>query len=298
MGAFFGTRDWGQLMTAMVTPFLADGNVNYAEARRLAAHLVDVQQNDGIVVNGTTGESPTLKEDEKLRLLDEVLAEVGDRAAVLLGAGSYDTAESIHMTKEGERRGAHGIMIVSPYYSRPSQAGLYAHYEAIARSTSLPILVYNIQGRTAVNIETPTLMRMAEIPNIVAVKEASGNIPQISEVCRQKPDGFRVYSGDDGLTLPILALGGHGVVSVAGHVNGKQIKELIQSFPTNPKRAAELHHQMIPLIGAVFSTPNPGPVKYMLSTQGFDCESVRLPLIPLSEAEKALVFKALNDYLS
>jgi 4-hydroxy-tetrahydrodipicolinate synthase len=282
----------------MVTPFNADGSVNYVEARRIAAHLVDVQQNDGIVVNGTTGESPTLKEDEKLRLLEEVIDEVGDRAAILFGAGSYDTAESIHMTQEGERRGAHGIMIVSPYYSRPSQAGLFAHYSAIAGATSLPILVYNIQGRTAVNIETPTMMRLAEIPNIVAVKEASGNIPQISEVCRQKPNGFRVYSGDDGLTLPILALGGHGVVSVAAHINGKQIKELIQTFQTNPARAAELHHQMVTLISAVFSTPNPGPVKYMLATQGFDSERQRLPLIPLSEAEKALVFKALNDYQS
>jgi len=298
MGAFFGTRDWGQLLTAMVTPFNADGSVNYVEARRIAAHLVDVQQNDGIVVNGTTGESPTLKEDEKLRLLEEVIDEVGDRAAILFGAGSYDTAESIHMTQEGERRGAHGIMIVSPYYSRPSQAGLFAHYSAIAGATSLPILVYNIQGRTAVNIETPTMMRLAEIPNIVAVKEASGNIPQISEVCRLKPNGFRVYSGDDGLTLPILALGGHGVVSVAAHVNGQQIKELIQTFQTNPARASELHHQMVPLISAVFSTPNPGPVKYMLATQGFDSERQRLPLIPLSEAEKALVFKALNDYQS
>jgi 4-hydroxy-tetrahydrodipicolinate synthase len=282
----------------MVTPFNADGSVNYVEARRIAAHLVDVQQNDGIVVNGTTGESPTLKEDEKLRLLEEVIDEVGDRAAILFGAGSYDTAESIHMTQEGERRGAHGIMIVSPYYSRPSQAGLFAHYSAIAGATSLPILVYNIQGRTAVNIETPTMMRLAEIPNIVAVKEASGNIPQISEVCRLKPNGFRVYSGDDGLTLPILALGGHGVVSVAAHVNGQQIKELIQTFQTNPARASELHHQMVPLISAVFSTPNPGPVKYMLATQGFDSERQRLPLIPLSEAEKALVFKALNDYQS
>lgn len=163
-------------MTAMLTPFHDDGSVNYAEAARLASYLVDVQKNDGLVINGTTGESPTLSEEEKLRLLEVVLEAVGDRVAVVFGAGTYNTAESIHLTREGERRGAHGIMLVNPYYNRPGQAGLYAHFSTVAGETGLPVLLYNIQPRSSINLETPTLLKLAEIPNIVAVKEASGSI--------------------------------------------------------------------------------------------------------------------------
>lgn len=293
MGAFFGPKDWGTLLTAMLTPFNKDGSVNYSEAARLAEYLVDVQKNDGLVVNGTTGESPTLSETEKLRLLEVVLEAVGDKAAVLFGAGSYNTAESIHMTKEGEKLGAHGIMLVNPYYNRPGQAGLYAHFSTIAKETGLPVLLYNIMPRSAINLETPTLLKLAEIPNIVGVKEASGSIPQITDVCAQKPDGFRVYSGDDGLTLPILSVGGHGIVSVAAHLVGDQIKEMLDAFPTDPARAREIHLKLIPIYKAVFSAPSPVPVKYATSLRGFDCESVRLPLVELTEAEKAVVLAAL-----
>ncbi len=293
MSTFFGPRDWGRMLTAMITPFHADGTVNYEEVGRVAAYLVDEQVNDGIVVNGTTGESPTLSETEKLQILDIVLQTVGDRAAVVFGAGSYNTAESIHMAREGEKRGAHGIMLVNPYYNKPGQAGMYAHFSTIAKEVGLPVMIYNIQPRSAINLETPTLMRLAEIPNIVAVKEASGNISQISDVCAQAPDGFRVYSGDDGITLPILSLGGYGVVSVAGHIMGPQIMEMVQAFATEPARAKQLHHAVMPMIKALFSSPSPVPVKYAMSLRGFDSQRVRLPLVELEDVEKQIVDKAL-----
>lgn len=289
MGAFSGPKDWGKLLTAMLTPFHADGSVNYDEAAKVAAYLVDVQKNDGIVVNGTTGESPTLTEDEKVRLLKTVLDAVGDRAAVVFGAGSYDTAESIAMTRLGEKTGAHGIMLVNPYYNRPGQAGLYAHFSTVAKETGLPVMLYNIQPRSAINLETPTLLKLAEIPNIVAVKEASGLIGQIGDVVRLAPEGFRVYSGDDALTLPILSLGGHGLVSVVAHIVGADLKEMIEIFPSNPKAAAAIHHRLVPTFKALFSSPNPVPVKYATAKRGFDCVTVRLPLVEMTDEEKAVV---------
>lgn len=294
MGAFFGPKDWGKLLTAMLTPFNPDGSVNYDEAARLAAYLVDKQKNDGLVVNGTTGESPTLTEEEKLTLLKVVLEAVGDRAAVVFGAGSYNTAESIEMTRHAEKGGAHGIMLVNPYYNRPGQAGLYAHFSKVASETSLPVMLYNIQPRSAINLETPTLLKLAEIPNIVAVKEASGMIGQIADVCRLAPEGFRIYSGDDGLTLPILSVGGHGLVSVAAHIVGAELKEMIEVFPTSPKQAAAIHHKLTPTFKAIFSAPSPVPIKYATAKQGFACESVRLPLVELSDAEKAVVDEVLG----
>lgn len=282
----------------MVTPFDADGNVNYAEARKVARYLVEKQANDGLVINGTTGESPTLKEDEKLRLLEEVLDEVGGKTAVVFGAGSYDTAESQHMTREGTQRGAHGIMLVNPYYSRPGQAGLEAHFKACAAETDLPVMLYNIQPRSAINLDTPTLMRLAEVPNIVAVKEASGNMAQIAEVCALAPEGFRVYSGDDGLLLPVLSVGGYGLVSVAAHVVGRQMAEIITGFSKAPSQATETGKTILPVIKAVFSAPSPVPIKYALSRAGFDTERVRLPLVPLTEQEKQWVDQALGKVLS
>jgi 4-hydroxy-tetrahydrodipicolinate synthase len=223
-----------------------------------------------------------------------VLEAVGDRAAVLFGAGTYNTAESIHLTRQGEKIGAHGIMLVNPYYNRPGQEGLFAHFSTIAAETGLPVLLYNIQPRSAINLETSTLLRLAAIKNIVGVKEASGNIPQITDVCAQAPEGFRVYSGDDALTLPILSLGGHGIVSVAGHVVGNQIKELLGAYPSDPVKAKEIHLRLTPIYKALFSAPNPVPVKYATSLRGFDCELVRLPLVQLTDAEKKLVADSLS----
>jgi len=277
----------------MLTPFDTSGQVNYEEAARLAAYLVDVQKNDGLVINGTTGESPTLTEDEKLRLLKVVLETVGDRAAVVFGAGTYDTAESIHLTRQAEINGAHGIMLVNPYYNRPGQAGLYAHFSTIARETGLPVMLYNIFPRSSINLETPTLLRLAEIPNIVAVKEASGSLPQIQDVAAQAPEGFRIYCGDDNLTLPIMAVGGHGLVSVAAHVVGDQIKTMLNAFPSDFERARQIHLGLLGIYRALFSAPSPVPVKYATSLMGFDCERVRLPLVPLTDAEKNVVVQGL-----
>lgn len=289
MGSFSGPKEWGRLLTAMITPFAADGTVDLDETARLATWLVDVQKNDGLVVNGTTGESPTTTETEKLATLKVVLEAVGDRAAVLFGAGTYSTAESIHLAKAGEAAGAHGIMLVNPYYNRPGQGGLFAHFSAVAAETGLPVLLYNIQPRSAINLETDTLLRLAEIPNVVAVKEASGNVPQISEVARRVPEGFRVYSGDDGLTLPILSVGGFGVVSVAGHVIGVEIAEMVRTFPSDPARARAIHHRLAPLTAALFCAPNPVPVKYATAKLGYGNPTVRLPLVPLTDAEAARV---------
>lgn len=295
MGEFYGPRDWGRLLTAILTPFDSDGEVNYKEAAKLAAYLVDVQRNDGLVVCGTTGEGPTLTETEKLTLLETVLREVGDRAAVVFSAGTYSTAESLHLTREAEKRGAHGIMLVNPYYNRPGQAGLYAHFSTVARQTGLPVMLYNIQPRSAINLETSTLLRLSEVPNIVAVKEASGSIGQISDVCDQLPAGFRVYSGDDALTLPLLSLGGYGVVSVTGHVAGRDISAMIAAYPNNPTEATAIHRRLIPVTKAAFSAPSPVPIKFATSLLGFDCRKVRLPLVELTTIEQDAVLIAMAE---
>lgn len=293
MGAFTAQRDWGRLLTAMLTPFDSSGQINHKEAARIAKHLVEVQKNDGIVVAGTTGESPTTSDDEKLALLNTVLEAVGDKAAVIMGTGSYDTAHSIHSTQAATKAGAHGIMLVNPYYNRPSQAGLYAHFSTIAKETSLPVMLYNIQPRSAINLETETLLRLAEIPNIVAVKEASGNMAQISDVCRLAPEGFRIYSGDDALILPILSVGGYGLVSVGAHCVGAELKSIIENFHSSPSTAAKMHHRLTPFIKAIFSAPSPSPIKAALAADGFDCLSVRLPMVPLTDEESKRVLDTL-----
>ena len=285
MGTYFAPRDWGTMLTAMITPFNSDGAVNFKEARRIAAYMVDEQKHDGLVINGTTGESPTTTEDEKLRLLEEILDEVGGRCAIVAGCGTYNTAESVHMTRAATALNVHGIMIVNPYYNKPGQRGLYAHFKACAEATELPVLLYNIIPRSAINLDTPTLLELAKIHNIVGVKEASGNISQISDVCAMAPAGFRIYSGDDGITIPIMSVGGHGVVSVAGHVIGKHIKTMVDSFAGDPAKARAMHHKLMPVVKACFIAPNPSPVKYMLNKLGFDCLSTRLPIVELDAAE-------------
>lgn len=299
MGAFRAPKEWGPLLTAMVTPFKEDSSVAFDEAERLANFLVDEQRNTGIVVAGTTGESPTLSDAEKIELLRVVLNAVRDKAAVVFGAGTYDTNHSIHLTSAATECGAHGVMIVSPYYNKPNQDGLYAHFKTIASHTDLPVLIYNIQGRTAVNVETPTLKRLAEeVENICAVKEASGNLNQIAEVCASMPDGFRVYSGDDALTLPVLSVGGIGVVSVAGHVIGSDILKMMNTFfdEGGAYEAAQMNKRMVPLLQALFCTTNPIPVKYAVSLLGFKTHIYRLPMIPPTEAQKKKVEDAMRAY--
>lgn len=288
--------NWGPVVTAMVTPFNENLEVNYDAAQALAELLVQTGST-GLVVSGTTGESPTLTHEEKVTLFREVKNAVGNRAAVLAGTSTYDTAESVELSQEAERAGVDGLLLVAPYYNRPSQEGLYQHFKTIAHAVDLPVMIYNIPGRTGVNVEPATLLRLAEINNIVAVKEASGNLNQMSEICAGAPEGFLVYSGDDSLTLPLLAVGGVGVVSVASHLVGRDIRRMCEAFFAGQVQdAAKLHHRMLPLFKALFCTTNPVPVKAALNMLGANVGGVRLPLVEANDREKEIIRKALRDY--
>lgn len=288
--------NWGPVVTAMVTPFNENLEVNYDAAQALAELLVQTGST-GLVVSGTTGESPTLSAEEKVMLFRKVKEAVGNRAAVIAGTGTYDTAESVHLSQEAERVGVDGLLLVAPYYNRPSQEGLYQHFKTIAHAVDIPVMIYNIPGRTGVNIEPATLLRLAEVNNIVAVKEASGNLNQMSEICAGAPDGFLVYSGDDSLTLPLLAVGGVGVVSVASHIVGRDIRRMCDAFFAGQvQEAKRLHHRMLPLFKALFCTTNPVPVKAALNMLGAHVGGVRLPLVEANEKERETIRKALRDY--
>jgi 4-hydroxy-tetrahydrodipicolinate synthase len=277
---------FGQMVTAMVTPFDADGRLDERRAAVLARRLID-QGNDALVVAGTTGESPTLSDDEKIRLFRAVKEAVGDRGKVIAGTGTYDTAHSIHLSREAHRVGADGLLLVNPYYSRPSQDGLYAHFRAVAESTPLPVMLYNIPGRTGVNCTPETIARLAAVPNIVAVKEAAGSLDQVSEIRVRTPEAFLIYSGDDSLTLPKLAVGATGVVSVAGNLVPGEIKRMIAAFVGGrPDEALRLHRRLWPLFKVLFITTNPVPVKAALRLSGFDCGRVRLPLVDATPKEE------------
>lgn len=288
--------NWGPVVTAMVTPFNENLEVNYDAAQALAELLIQTGST-GLVVSGTTGGSPTLTHEEKVTLFREVKNAVGNRAAVLAGTSTYDTAESVKLSQEAERAGVDGLLLVAPYYNRPSQEGLYQHFKTIAHAVDLPVMIYNIPGRTGVNIEPATLLRLAEINNIVAVKEASGNLNQMSEICAGAPEGFLVYSGDDSLTLPLLAVGGVGVVSVASHLVGRDLRRMCEAFFAGQvQEAAKLHHRMLPLFKALFCTTNPVPVKAALNMMGANVGGVRLPLVEANDREKEIIRKALRDY--
>lgn len=286
----------GRLLTAMVTPFDSRGQVDYAQARRLALALID-SGSDGLVVSGTTGESPTLSREEKLRLFAEVKEAVRGRGTVVAGTGSYNTAESIELSREAERIGVDAVLCVVPYYNRPSQEGLYQHFKAIAESISLPCVPYNVPSRTVTNLNAETMIRLSEIGNIVGVKEASGNLDQISKIVDATEDRFLVYSGNDSDTLPVLSVGGYGVVSVASHLVGAQIKEMIESFlDGRTGYAADLHHHLLPLVNALFLVGNPVPVKYALNKIGFAVGNPRLPLVPPDAKTAAEIEATLKGY--
>ncbi|MDI6870057.1 MAG: 4-hydroxy-tetrahydrodipicolinate synthase [Bacillota bacterium] len=281
--------NWGRVITAMVTPFTPSGEVDFARAGWLAEKLVE-SGSDGLVVAGTTGESPTLTKEEKLRLFSTVVERVGGRAAVIAGTGTYNTAESVAFTQEAEKTGVDGILLVNPYYNKPSQEGLYQHFATVAKSTKLPVMIYNIPGRTAVNCLPETIARLAEVENIVAVKEASGDLSQIAEVRRRVPPDFLVYSGDDALTLPILSVGGVGVVSVASHLVGREIGELIDHFQAGRVReATTLHLKLLPLFKALFILTNPVPLKAALAAVGWPVGGVRLPLVEAGPKETEII---------
>jgi 4-hydroxy-tetrahydrodipicolinate synthase len=269
---------FGRVMTAMITPFDASGAVNYPEMERLAAHLAD-QGSDTLVVCGTTGESPTLTWDEEFALFKVVQSAVAGKAKVMAGTGSNSTSEAISATRKAAALGLDGSLQVVPYYNKPPQEGLYQHFKAIAQASDLPIMLYNVPGRTSQNLLPETVARLAEVPNIVAIKEASGNLDQVSLVRRLTPSTFDIYSGDDTLTLPILAVGGCGVVSVASHLVGPALQEMIQNFEAGQlEKARQIHLQLLPLSKALFSTTNPIPVKKAMALLGWQVGICRLPL--------------------
>lgn len=287
--------DFGRVMTAMVTPFTPNLKVDYDRAGELAELLVKTGS-DSIVVSGTTGESPTLSFEEKLDLIRVVVDAVGHDAKVIAGTGSNSTESSIELTRAAEEIGVHGIMLVVPYYNKPPQEGLITHFKTIADTTELPIILYNIPGRTGINMTPDTIETLSRVSNIVGVKEASGNLEQVTDIRRRTPRSFKIYSGDDALTLPVMAVGGEGIISVASHVAGKEIKQMIKAFEEgNVTMAAELNCKLFPLFKALFVTTNPIPVKLALKLTGFDVGGVRPPLIEAGEKEAVIVEKALKD---
>lgn len=269
----------GRLLTAMVTPFDNEGKVDVAQAKRLAAALLD-SGSDGLVIAGTTGECPTLGHEEKLRLFTEIRSAV-PAGAFIAGTGTYNTAESIELSQEAERIGADALLLTTPYYSRPPQEGIFRHFEAIANAVSIPCIIYNIPSRTAVNVTAETMLRLAQVPNIAGVKESSGDLRQIATIIDGAPDGFHVWSGDDELVLPILAIGGYGGVAVASHLIGRQMRDMIQAhIDGRVDEAARLHCRLLPLMSTLMTAaPNPIAVKYALNQIGFRCGEPRLPLV-------------------
>jgi 4-hydroxy-tetrahydrodipicolinate synthase len=285
--------NFGQVLTAMVTPFDQNGEIDFEATRTLVNYLL-ANGTDGLVVSGTTGESPTLTTEEKVALFKFVVEVVAGRVPVIAGTGSYNTRASISLTKLAEEAGVDGIMLVVPYYNKPNQEGLYQHFKAIAESTKLPILLYNIPGRSSVNMAAETVIRLSEIDNIVAVKEASGNLDQMAEIISNTPSDFALFSGDDGLALPVLAIGGNGVISVASHVIGNELQEMINSFNSGDhQKAASEHRRLLPIMRALFAAPSPAPVKAALNMNGINVGGLRLPLVPLTEEEQRTLQKIL-----
>lgn len=283
-----------RLLTAMITPYDDKLQVNYAQAADLAEYLVN-NGTEGIVVSGTTGESPVLTDEEKLKLFAAVKNRIGKRIPVWAGTGSNDTAHSLELSKEAEKLGVDGIMLVCPYYNKPGQEGLYRHFKKIAEAVSLPLMLYNIPSRTGINLLPETVARLAQIENIVAIKEASGSMDQVSTLRTLLPEDMTVYSGDDSLTLPMMALGARGVVSIASHLVGNDILAMIEAFSKGEnKRALDLHKQLFPIFKGLFIATNPVPLKEALNQLGYNVGGLRLPLIEANETEKIFIQELLT----
>ncbi|MDX8046215.1 4-hydroxy-tetrahydrodipicolinate synthase [Gracilibacillus sp. S3-1-1] len=281
--------NFGRVLTAMVTPFNEKNAIDYDKTEQLINHLLQ-NGTDALVVAGTTGESPTLSKEEKLSLLQFTVKTVNGRVPVIAGTGSNNTQESMEMTKKAETIGVDAVMLVAPYYNKPSQEGLYLHFKTIAASTSLPVMLYNIPGRSSVAINPETIIKLAQIENIVAVKEASGDLDGMTRIIHETDSNFSLYSGDDTLTLPAVAIGAHGIVSVSSHIVGSEMNEMITAYTLgNVARAQELHQYLHPIMQAMFMAPSPAPVKAALSMNGMDVGSLRLPLVPLNEEELQLL---------
>jgi len=286
----------GRLLTAMVTPFDDRGMVDYEQAKKLALALLD-SGSEGLVVVGTTGESPTLVRAEELRLFSEVKSAVGERGSVIAGTGSNSTAEALETTKEAEKIGVDACLLVVPYYNKPTQEGLYQHFKTIAQGTNLPCILYNVPSRTVTSLSAETVIKLSHIDNIIGVKEASSNLGGISKIITETGDDFLVWSGNDSDTLPILALGGYGVISVASHLVGNQIREMIDSYTSGKiDKAAEIHRHLLPLVNALFIISNPIPLKYALNYVGFNVGKPRLPLTEPDEKSATFIKDTLKNY--
>ena len=277
--------NFGKVLTAMVTPFNEQGEIDWTATENLINYLLE-NGTDGLVVSGTTGESPTLTEEEKVQLFKFAVKVVNGRVPVIAGTGSYNTKASIELTKQAENAGVDAVMLVAPYYNKPSQEGLFLHFKTIAESTSLPIILYNVPGRSIVNISVETVVRLSAIKNIVAIKEASGNLDAMAEIIENTPSNFSLYSGDDGLTIPVLAIGGVGIISVASHIIGNEMQSMINKFENGQNaQVAKEHRRLLPIMKSLFATPNPTSVKAALNLYGIPVGGVRLPLVPLNDEE-------------
>lgn len=285
---------FGDLITAMVSPFDRDGKLDLAEAQRLASWLVE-HSSDGLVVAGSTGEAPTLSDQEKISLWRAVVEAVAGKATVIAGSGTYDTAHSIHLTKEAEKAGVDAALVVTPYYNRPPQPGLLAHFKAVAAATSLPVILYDIPIRTGRKIEHPTLIELASVENIVAVKDACGDVQGAARLVAEAPSGFQVYSGNDADTLPWLAVGAVGVIAVASHVAGPQMAEMISLFHSGDSEGArKIHLDLMPVFDLMGLTTNPIPVKAAMKELGFAVGDPRLPLLPATDEQAAKIRDVLS----
>lgn len=289
---------FGRLLTAMVTPFNADGSVNYEKAADLAEWLIN-NGSDGLVVAGSTGEAATMSAEEKLELFRVVVNRINKRVPVIAGTGSNNTADSVKMTKMAEAMGVDGALIVGPYYNKPTQEGFYQHFAAVAQSTGLPIIVYNVPGRTASNISPAIVARLAaDFENIIAIKEAAGNVAQVAELYSVLPEEFTIYSGDDGLILPFMSVGATGLISVLSNIGGGILQDVMQAYEDGRVReAAKLNARMVPLANAMFIETNPIPVKAAVTlVTGIDAGQPRLPLTPMEPANKAKMVAVLQEY--
>ncbi|WP_295237183.1 4-hydroxy-tetrahydrodipicolinate synthase [Veillonella sp.] len=288
----------GRVLTAMITPFQADGSVDFEGAVVLAKHLL-ANGSDGLIVCGTTGESPTISNEDKLKLFTTIVKECGHMGSIVANTGSNDTAKTVAFTKEASKTGVHAVMGVVPYYNKPNQQGVFLHFKAMAEATDLPVVVYNVPGRTGGKILPATLAKLRETcHNIAAVKEASGDINMASEIYHLLPEDFMIYSGDDALTLPMLAVGGCGIISVAAHVVGREMNEMIQAYEAgNVVKAKAIHKELYPVFKAMFVTTNPIPVKYAVRQLGLPAGPFHLPMCDPSAEEAAVVDAAIKPYV-
>ena len=289
-------KKFGRLLTAMVTPFNIRGQVDYAQATKLAKALLE-SGSDGLVVSGTTGESPTLTAEEKLRLFEEIREAVGKNTTIVAGTGNYNTQESIDLTKEAEKTGVDACLLTVPYYNKPNQEGLYQHFKAIAGSTRLPCIIYNVPSRTITNLAAETAVKLSKIDNIVGIKEASADFGQIARIIDGVGSDFMVYSGNDADTFPILSLGGYGVIGVITHLVGRQYKKMMDLFFAGKiEQSARLHRSFIPMVNTMFMIGSPMPIKYALNYLGFRVGKPRLPLVVPDEKTRAAIEQTLKSY--